>query len=279
MPGGSGGAAAGTEEKASQRAAFEPWIWSGGDGAASDYDVARSAARAALRSTVSSALVRGLNGEVAAGAGLALGAQFLDLSLGQQDWRGRRRCRRRRPCGPGRERLLGLERGRDLEPLGRAAHAADGPKLVLARLKPPQESLLPPPSLSALVEYAGGPYGNDRGLLLPQCATRRGKGCGSGNEDSDSASDVEHTPSYCKRAAEGTPVPSGYFSPERDGAVLQACGEGQRCRGEGRVCVPDQVGALRPLAQPHDALLSIGTTQPQLGGFSRQEHRRRELGA
>ena len=63
MPGGSGGAAAGTEEKASQRAAFEPWIWSGGDGAASDYDVARSAARAALRSTLSSALVRGLKRE------------------------------------------------------------------------------------------------------------------------------------------------------------------------------------------------------------------------
>jgi hypothetical protein len=62
VPGGSGGAAAGTEEKASQRAAFEPWIWSGGDGAAS-YDVARSAVRAALRSAASSALVRGLKRE------------------------------------------------------------------------------------------------------------------------------------------------------------------------------------------------------------------------
>ena len=190
MPGSSGGAAAGTEEKASQRAAFEPWIWSGGDGAASDYDVARSAARAALRSTVSSALDRGLNGEVAAGAGPALGAQFLDLSLGQQDWRGRRRCRRRRPCGPGRERLLGLERGRDLEPLGRAAHAADRPELVFARLKPPQELLLPPASLCALVEHARGSYGDDRGLLLPQCAARRDKDRGGGNEDGDSASGV-----------------------------------------------------------------------------------------
>ena len=154
-------------------------------------------------------LVGGLEREVAAGAGLALDAQLLDLSLGQQDWRGRRRCGRGRRCGPGRERLLGLERRRDLEPLGRAAHAADRPELVFAGLEPPQESLLPPPSLSALVEYAGGSYGDDRGLLLPQCAARTGKDRGSGNEDGDSASGVEHTPSYRKRAAEITPVSSG----------------------------------------------------------------------
>jgi hypothetical protein len=117
-----------------------------------------------------------------------------------------RRGRRRRPCGPGRERLLGLERCRDLEPLGRAAHAADRPELVFAGLEPPQEPLLPSPSLCALVEHARGSYGDNRGLLLPQCAGRRGKGHGGRNEDSDSASDVEHAPSYRKGAAESTPV-------------------------------------------------------------------------